>query len=80
MPVVEAVGGPAVFIGFAGVCALSVLFVKAQVVETKGKSLKEVQMMFQNLGPRGLLGPRALEPQEGQRLIGDGATKSSNSI
>lgn len=39
LPVVEAVGGPAVFIGFAGVCALSVLFVKAQVVETKGKSL-----------------------------------------
>ena len=35
LPVVEAVGGPAVFIGFAGVCALSVLFVKAQVVETK---------------------------------------------
>lgn len=39
LPVVEAVGGPAVFVGFAGVCALSVLFVRATVVETKGKSL-----------------------------------------
>jgi len=39
LPVVKAVGGPAVFVGFAGVCALSVLFVRATVVETKGKSL-----------------------------------------
>jgi len=73
-------GGPLFGLFFALVSLSSAAYVYVFVPETKGKSLKEVQMMFQNLGPRGLLGPRALEPQEGQRLIGDGAAKSSNSI
>ena len=73
-------GGPLFGLFFALVSLSSAAYVYVFVPETKGKSLKEVQMMFQNLGPRGLRGPRALEPQEGQRLIGDGATKSSNSI
>jgi len=43
LPVVEAVGAPAVFVGFAGMCAVSVLFVKTTVLETKGKSLDVIQ-------------------------------------
>ena len=37
------VGGPAVFTGFAAMCAFGVVFVRTQVVETKGKSLETIQ-------------------------------------
>jgi len=43
LPVVQAVGGPAVFLGFSAMCAASVLFVQTQVLETKGKSLESIQ-------------------------------------
>ena len=43
LPVVEAVGGPAVFVGFSVMCAVAVFFVKTQVLETKGKSLEVIQ-------------------------------------
>ena len=50
LPVVEAVGGPAVFMGFSAMCAFSVFFVQTQVLETKGKTLAviEKEMMALN--------------------------------
>lgn len=50
LPVVEAVGGPAVFMGFSAMCAFAVIFVQTQVLETKGKSLTviEKEMMALN--------------------------------
>lgn len=43
LPVVQAVGGPAVFLGFAAMCLVSVAFVQTQVLETKGKTLDTIQ-------------------------------------
>jgi hypothetical protein len=43
LPVVEAVGGPTVFLGFAVMCVASVAFVQTQVLETKGKTLDTIQ-------------------------------------
>ena len=43
LPVVEAVGGPNVFLGFAAMCVASVAFVQTQVLETKGKTLDTIQ-------------------------------------
>ena len=43
LPVVEAVGGPAVFMGFSAMCAFAVFFVQTQVLETKGKTLAVIE-------------------------------------
>ena len=43
LPVVEAVGGPAVFVGFGCVCVAAALFVQTRVLETKGKTLDAIQ-------------------------------------
>ena len=43
LPVVEAVGGPTVFLGFSAVCVAAAFFVQTQVLETKGKTLDTIQ-------------------------------------
>ena len=42
-PVVEAVGGPTVFLVFSAVCVAAAFFVQTQVLETKGKTLDMIQ-------------------------------------
>ena len=59
LPVVEAVGGPTVFLGFSAVCVAAAFFVQTQVLETKGKTLDMIQRrdsrLEQRLGARYLM-------------------------
>lgn len=73
-------GGPLFGLFFALVSLLSSAFVYVYVPETKGKSLKEVQQMFQSLSPYGVFKKASLSPAEGQRLIDDRTPKSSNGV
>ena len=62
-------GGPLFGLFFAMVSLLSSVFVFMYVPETKGKSLKEIQKLFQEMSSLGILGKKRLSAQEGQRLI-----------
>lgn len=69
-------GGPLFGLFFALVSLLSSVFVYVYVPETKGKSLKEVQRVFQGMSTYGVFRKINLSPQEGQRLIGNNARRS----
>ena len=69
-------GGPLFGLFFALVSLLSSVFVYVYVPETKGKSLKEVQRIFQGMSTYGVFRKINLSPQEGQRLIGNNARRS----
>lgn len=43
LPSVDRFGLPFVYIFFAAICAITVLYTKSQVVETKGLSLEEIE-------------------------------------
>lgn len=43
LPAVTQFGLPAVYLFFAAVCGLTVLYTKSQVVETKGLSLEQIE-------------------------------------
>ncbi len=40
---VTAVGVSGVYLGFAAVCLLATLFINAYIIETKGRSLEEIE-------------------------------------
>ncbi|PPD76388.1 hypothetical protein GOBAR_DD26691 [Gossypium barbadense] len=44
LSVVNKFGISSVYLGFAGVCALAVLYIAGNVVETKGRSLEEIEL------------------------------------
>ncbi|GBG63779.1 hypothetical protein CBR_g39323 [Chara braunii] len=44
--IVNSIGVSSVYLGFAGVCLLAILFVDRFVVETKGRSLEEIERML----------------------------------
>lgn len=47
LPSVNQFGLPGVYVFFSAVCAITVLYTKSQVVETKGLSLEEIELQLQ---------------------------------
>jgi hypothetical protein len=46
LPALGAVGISGVYLFFALVCAVTVIFARTQIVETKGRSLDEIQKLM----------------------------------
>ena len=46
LPAVAAVGISGVYLFFAAVCGVALLFIKGQIVETKGRSLDEIEKLM----------------------------------
>ena len=46
LPAVDAVGVAGCYLFFAGVCTLAVLFARSAVVETKGRTLEEIEVLM----------------------------------
>lgn len=46
LPALDAVGISGVYLFFALVCAITVIFTNSQIVETKGRSLDEIQKLM----------------------------------
>lgn len=44
LSVVTKFGISSVYLGFAGVCVLAVIYIAGNVVETKGRSLEEIEL------------------------------------
>ncbi len=46
LPALAAVGVSGVYLFFAAICAITVLFTNSQIVETKGRSLDEIEKLM----------------------------------